>query len=286
MVTRFRASALALLLLAAMPARAQEAKGDPSQGTGPLPSPNAAPVPVPICTDRPTKGNVACTVPAGDIQLETDGLNWTRTRVDGGHQDTLLYTDPTLKVGVGTHTDVEVNLAPYATVRTTSAGGATDRIGGIGDLTVRVKQRLTADDAKTQVSLIPFVTAPTGRQGIGDGAWEGGLIVAADVPLPADFTLTVGPEVDVLGNEDDHGHHAALTMLVNVSHPVVKNLTAFIELWTEQEFEPSGTEHEYSLDAALAWQVARTWQVDLGGNFGLNRATPDAQLYLGLSTRF
>ena len=37
----------------------------------------AAPAEDPICTDRPTKANLACTVPAGRIQVEADAVNWT-----------------------------------------------------------------------------------------------------------------------------------------------------------------------------------------------------------------
>lgn len=283
---RMRGASLALAMAWAAPALAQQAQGDPSQGTGPLPSPNAAPVSPPICTDRPTKANVACTVPAGDVQIESDLLNWTREHQDGARQDTILYTNPTIKVGLGTHTDLEVALAPYETMRTTLPGGGHDTVGGIGDLTVRLKQRLTADNAKTQVALIPFVTAPTARSAIGAGQWQGGLIAAVNVPLPADFTLTFGPEADVLGNDDGAGHHAAVTLLTNLSHSIVKDLTGFVELWTQQNFDPAGTEHQYSLDLALAYQLGKRWEFDVGGNFGLNRMTPGTQLYLGLSTRF
>lgn len=278
------AAVMALALVG--PAAAQDAQGDPSQGTGPLPSPNAAPVSPPLCTDRPTKATVACTVPAGDVQVETDLFNWTRDRSGGEREDTLLYTDPTFKLGIGTHTDVEANLVPYETIHTREADGSRSRVGGVGDLYLRVKQRLTADSSKTQVAIIPYLKAPTAREAIGGGAWEGGVIGAVNVPLPADFTLNLSPEVDVLGDEQGSGHHAGLVMDASLSHPVTKKLNAFVELWTDQDYDPAGTEREYSIDVALAWQVAKRCEVDLGGNFGLDRQTPGKQLYLGLATRF
>lgn len=278
--------AAALLLGGAAGARAQEAQGDPSQGTGPLPSPNAAPVSPPLCTDRPTKASVACTVPAGYVQVETDLIDWTRDRSGGGRQDTLMYTNPTVKLGLGTHTDVEVNIAPYETVHDREADGSRTAVGGVGDLYLRVKQRLTADDAKTQVALIPFLKAPTARDVIGGGAWEGGVIGAVNVPLPADFTLNLSPEVDVAGDEDGRGHHVVVVMDTSLSHPVTKKLNAFIELWAERDDDPAGTEHEASLDLALAYQLAHRWEIDAGGNFGLNHQTPGRQLYVGLATRF
>lgn len=271
-------------ILAAGPAWSQDAQGDPSQGTGPLPT-NVAPVPTPICTDRPTKASVACTVPAGSVQIESDVVSWTRMNDVGFRTDTILYSNPTLKAGVGTHTDLELNTAPYETVRDRDTGNV-DTEGGVGELYLRVKQRLTADEAKTQVSLIPYVKVPTARQAIGNGKWEGGIVGTANFPLPAHFTLTVGPELDVLANDDRGGHHVGLVSLVNLSHPVTKAINAYVEFWNEQEFAPGGTIHHYSIDLAGTYQLKKTMQLDAGINIGLNRDTPGTQLYLGVSKRF
>src|SRR5437763_1370711 len=83
----------------------------------------------PICTDRPGKGNNACTVPAGKLQLETDLINWTRDDEGGVRTDTIFYTNPTLKLGLTDSADLQLNIAPYEEVRT-RAGGTTDRVGG------------------------------------------------------------------------------------------------------------------------------------------------------------
>ena len=244
-----------------------------------------APLPTPICTDRPTKANVACTVPVGSVQIESDVLSWSRMDDAGIRSDTILYTNPTLKVGVGTHTDLELNIAPYETVRTRD-NGMVDTEGGIGDLYLRLKQRLTPDSAKTQIALIPFVKTPTGRDTIGNGAWEGGIAGVANIPLPAHFTLTLGPEIDVLANDQGGGYHAGLISLVNLSHPVTKELNAYVEFWNEQELAPGGTIHQYSIDLAASYQLKKTLQLDAGINLGLNSATPETQFYLGVSKRF
>lgn len=66
----------------------------------------------------------------------------------------------------------------------------------------------------------------------------------------------------------------------------VGKATVYAELWTAQNFDPAGTVQQYSADVAVAHLLIPVWQLDAGGNFGLNRNTPDAQVYLGLSTRF
>ena len=269
-----------VLLLGHVPAGAQ----DTAQGTGPVPD-NVGPNPTPICTDRPTKATVACTVPAGDFQLESGILNWTHSDADGTRTDTVLHLNPTIKYGLGTRTDIEANLVPYVTVDTTTAAGTT-RLGGVGDLFVRLKQRLTTDSSKTQVSLVPYVKAPTAKVGIGNGRWEGGIAAPANIPIPAGFTLTLAPEVDVLADATGSGHHVSVISLVNLSHAAGKKITLYAEFWNSQDFDPTGTVHQYSADVAATYSLTSTVQFDIGGNFGLNRSTPRSQVYFGVSTRF
>lgn len=285
------ASAL-LLALSAAPATAQDAakgdsaQGDPSQGTGPLP-PNVAPDPTPICADRPTKATTTCTVPAGAVQIETDFVNWTRDTSDGGRTDTVLFTNPTLKYGVGRHTDVELNLVPYESVRMRMDDGSVTTDRGIGDLYLRAKQKLTVDKAKTQVSLVGFVKAPTAGATRGNGHWEGGALVPVNVPLPFKFTLTSSPELDLAANETmARGNHVELANLVNISHPVGKKATLFVEFWTKDSFEPHQNSQQYSADFAATYQLTKTLVLDAAAYLGLNRETPGLQLYTGVSTRF
>ena len=240
--------------------------------------------PAPICTDRPTKANVACTVPTGAIQIEADVGNGTRNSVAGTRTDTILYMIPTIKYGLGARTDIEVSIAPYETVRTRS-NGSTHKLGGIGDLYVRLKQEIADPSARTRISLIPYVKAPTAKVGIGNGKVEGGVIAPVVFTLPAGFALNFGPEVDVLADADGQGHHAQVVSLINLSKAFGK-ATLYAEFWNAQNFDPARTAHQYSADVALTYLLKPTLQIDVGGNFGLNSETPDAQLYVGISTRF
>ena len=239
----------------------------------------------PICTDRPTKATSACTVPEGSFQLETDLVNWTRNSDGGTRTDTIFYTNPTLKYGVTGSTDIEANIAPYVTVRTHDSGGS-NTIGGVGDLYLRIKQRLTASDAKALFAIEPYVKVPTAKNGIGNGKVEGGVVGTGVFTLPDGFTLTVSPEVDALIDGDLHGRHAQVVGAFNIGKTLSSKLTAYAELWTSQNYDPAGTIRQYSADAAFAYVVRSTLQFDAGVNVGLNRYTPDVQAYAGVSTRF
>ncbi len=241
--------------------------------------------PGPICTDRPTKSNAACTVPEGMVQIEADLFSWSRMTTGPARTDVLLYTNPTVKYGLGPNLDVQLNVAPLAQVRT-MAGGQTASQTGVGDLTLRLKQRLTGPEHKVQIALLPFVKAPTARRGIGNGEWEGGLIVPVQMPLGS-ATLTLVPQLnllaDVLAPED---RHLEFQGVANFAFPIAPRTTLAVELWTSQNWDPAGTVRQYSTDAAVSYLISDELQLDLGGNFGLNQATPDVQIYAGVSTRF
>jgi hypothetical protein len=241
-------------------------------------------VDAPICTDRPTRSSSVCTVPAGAVQIESDLGNWTRNSDSGVRTDTILYVNPTLKYGLGARTDLQLNIAPYVTVHSKSEG-VTDKTGGVGDLYVRLKQQLTDGTGKVQAAIIPYVKAPTAKLGIGNDTWEGGAVAPVVFSLPSGWSLNFSPELDILSDSDGSGHHVQAIGTANLSRTFGK-ATVYAELWTAQNFDPAGTAHQYSADAAIAYLITPRWQIDLGANFGLNRFTPDTQAYLGLSTRF
>jgi hypothetical protein len=59
-----------------------------------------------------------------------------------------------------------------------------------------------------------------------------------------------------------------------------------VEYWQQDNHDPSGHVKQKSGDLAFIYAVNQDLQLDLGGNFGLNQATPDQQLYFGLSYRW
>lgn len=241
--------------------------------------------PGPICTDRPTKSNAACTVPEGMVQIEADLFSWTRIATGPTSADVLVYTNPVVKYGLGPNSDIQFNFAPLVEVRTRTGGQSLSQ-NGVGDLTIRFKQRLTGPDDSVQIALLPFVKAPTAQRGIGNGEWEGGLIVPVQMPVgPA--TLALVPQVNLLADAlAPDNRHIEFQGVANLAYPIASRTTLAVELWTSQNWDPAGTVQQYSTDAAVSYLLSDELQLDVGGNFGLNRATPDVQIYVGVSARF
>ena len=271
----------AIMLMAAPAALAQEAPPAPTSGAA-----TSGPTGLqPICADRPTKANGPCTVDVGHIQIEADIINASFMHAAGVTTDAWLVANPTLKYGLAPNLDIEVSIAPVQIVRTKEAGDAAGTLTGVGDLFFRVKFEFL-NAPSVQAAIIPYVKAPTARLGIGDGAWEGGLIVPVNVKLNPSLNLTLQPEFDELENGAGDGHHLAVSQDLSLAWSLPHNITAFAEVWGQWAFDPAGTQRQYSADIAAALGLGRDSQIDAGINFGLNRATPGVAPYIGYSHRF
>jgi hypothetical protein len=240
-------------------------------------------------TDRPTKANVPYTVDAGHFQYETDLVNFTHQVIGSVHTNTntIMAPNPTFKVGVTNNADVEVNV-PVAGIHTFGSSTVpSSTVWGIGDTFVRAKVNLWGNDGgSSAAALIPFVKAPSAPIGIGNGAVEEGLIAPLALSLPHDFILLLVPEIDALKNGVDNSRHGNFIFDVNLSREVTKNVTAYVELWSDYNDDPAVKTTQASFDVALAWVVIPNVQLDVGANFGLNSVTPAVQVYTGLSQRF
>lgn len=247
--------------------------------------PTSSSADAPLCTDRPTKSNFACTVPKGLAQIEADGFNWLANSIGGTRTDQLLFSNPTFKYGLTSSSDIQLNWVPFTRIRSRDAAGSVSTLSGVGDVTLRFKQRLTSADGAFQLALLPFVKLPTARLGIGNGKVEGGIAIPINYSVPGGWTITLGPQLDVLADSGGSGRHLGLTGLVNIAKQFGQ-FTLYNEIWTSQNFDPTGTVAQYSYDMALAWLPTPHWQFDVGANIGLNRNTPDVVSYIGISTRF
>lgn len=240
----------------------------------------------PICADRPGKATSACTVPAGHWQLETGFADWTLQKTDGERDTSLVIGETTIKYGVSGSSDLELDVTPWQR-ESSSFGGAHGSASGIGDLNVVYKQRLTAADAPMQVLAMPFVKIPTANHSLGNGKWEGGLLVPIGYAIPkTPLSLTLTPEVDWVADGDGRGHHAAMAQVASLGWAVSDKLNLSAEIWGGWDWDPERTTQQASADASAAYLLSNNVQVDAGANFGLNRNTPDVELYGGVSVRF
>jgi len=240
----------------------------------------------PICPDRPSKATGPCTVPAGHWQVETGLIDWTHDRSDGETSDFIILGSSLIKYGVSDRIDIELGVTPLEIFRAHGAGGR-EHDSSFGDTLVRMKYALTGDNAAVAVTLDPFVKLPTANHELGNGKVEGGLTIPISAPLgKGPLTLAFSPEIDWRADADGHGHHAAMIQLINLGLAATSKLSLGAELWGQWDWDPAGTSKQYSADGTVAYLLNTTTQLDAGANFGLNKQTPDVEVYAGVSKRF
>jgi Putative MetA-pathway of phenol degradation len=240
----------------------------------------------PICADRPGKATSACTVPLGHWQVETGLADWTLQKGAGERDTTLVLGETTVKYGLTDGTDIELDVTPWQRA-TSRFGGMHESASGIGDVNLILKQRLTSGDAPVQVIAMPMVKIPTANHRVGNGKWEGGLLFPIAYAIPkTPLSLGLTPELDWVADGDGHGHHLAMQQVASLGWAATDKLNLAAEVWSAWDWDPTGTTRQASADGSVAYLLSNDVQLDAGANFGLNRATPDVELYGGISKRF
>ena len=240
----------------------------------------------PICADRPSRSTGECTAPKGSWQIETGLVDWSRASSGGVKTDVTSWGSSLIKYGVSDNADLELGITPLETLHV-HGSGVDEHQSSFGDVLVRTKYRVTRADAPLLVALDPFVKLPTANHQLGNGKVEGGLAVAASAALgKSGFTLSLDPELDWVADSDGHGHHAATQQVLNLGFAINDKLSLSAELWGKWDWDPAGTGKQASADGSIAYLVRNNVQIDAGANFGINRQTPDVELYSGVSVRF
>jgi hypothetical protein len=239
-----------------------------------------------ICADRPGKATATCTVPEGRWQSETGVADWSLQKHGDERETDLVLGETTLKYGTSGSADIEVDVVPFE--RSTSrSGNVHQSASGFGDLNLIYKQAIVSGDGPLQVSLRPFVKIPTAPRSLGNGKFEGGLLVPIGYSLGnSRLNLALTPEIDLVADSDRHGYHAQMAQVASLGWQVSDQLTLSAEIWGDWDWDPSGTTRQYSADGSIAFLPKKNLQLDGGANFGLNRDTPDLELYGGIAILF
>lgn len=279
--------ALPTILLAAWPAFVHAAEPPPDKSGYTFFNPTPLNAMRDFNADRPTKGNGPITVDAGHVQYETDLFSYGHSNVGGVSTRMYTFADPMLKLGLTNSVELQVQFTGYniINIRDPKTGARIQDIRGAGDLLLRSKVNLFGNEGGPALALIPYVKFPTAARNVGNGHTEGGVIAPFTAPLPWDFTLLIMPEVDVLRNANDAGHHFSFTQLISIGHAVGPKVTVYGELYSALGTDKN-TPPVYTADFAISYMLTGTVQLDVGANVGLNKNAPNLQLYTGIAQRF
>lgn len=227
----------------------------------------------PLSTDRPDITESPYTVDAGHFQFETEIANWARDGSERGYSLGELNS----KVGLDSANDLQLVLPFYAHVHD---GGE-----GFGDMEVRLKHNFWGnDEGSTALAIMPFIKLPTANGGLGNGEYEGGIIVPFGFDGPCDWSFGVQGEAD-LAADDDGVYHVDFLTSATSSHPISENAGFFLELVSILGTD-SSEDWEAYFNIGMTWAFAPMCQLDGGIRTGLTQASADLIPFVGASTKF
>lgn len=228
----------------------------------------------PLSTDRPDTTESPHTVDAGHFQVEMEIAN----RSTNGSEHEFSFAELNAKIGLDRSTDLQAVLPAYTRA---DAGGE-----GFGDVEIRLKHNLWGNDGgATALALMPFIKLPTANGRLGNGEFEGGLIVPLGFEGPAGWGCAVMAELDLAADDDGSGYHLAVLTSATTCHSLGANTAVFLELVSILSAE-SDTDWEAYFNTGVTWCVTPTWQLDGGIRTGLTGAATDFTPFLGASTKF
>ena len=240
-----------------------------------------------LSPDRPDKTVSPYTLDAGHFQVEMDFANFTHDETDAAITRAWNIAPFNLKVGLLDNMDLQLVFDDYLHVRTHDRlAGTTSTQSGVGDLTARVKINLWGNDGgRTAFGLLPFVKFPTSTDGLGNRAFEGGIILPLAVKLPHGFDLGLETAFSILCDDNGDDYHGDFINSITVSHGLVGKLGGYVEFFsdisTQRHSGWVGT-----VDAGLTFSLSENVLLDGGCNFGVTPAADDFNPFVGVTWRF
>ncbi len=240
-----------------------------------------------LCPDRPGLGTPACTVEPGTVLVEMGIADWALDRTAESRTDMWTFGDALLRTGLTPSLEVQVGwtMIGHVRERDRATGNASSRTRP-GDVTLALRQNLhNPDGSGFSVALMPYATLPLGGGGVGAGDWGAGLIVPVSFDLGG-LSLGLTPHVDAAVDGDRDGRHLAYGSVAGLGFGVSDDISMAAEVSLTRDRDPGGHSTEALAGLSAGWQPGADSQWDVGANFGLNRASPDVEIYLGFVRRF
>jgi hypothetical protein len=262
-LARISTALMALILAGVTPSRAQD-------------QPPAADAVSPINTDRPAVTNSSVVVPVGSLQLENGFLE------TGSQGQSVVDAPETLvRFGLAKTTELRFTVPDYFDDLKSGNGVGS----GFGDLAIGVKQQL-GPVHKFDVSVIAFVSLPTGANGVSSGGYDPGLQVPWSRALSANWTaagmFSVYWPTQYRQNQGSTRNVTGETTFL-VDRQLTKPWDAFVE-YAGDFPEVGGPRHLLHFGTAL--KIAKQQQIDFHVGVGLSSAAVDHIVGVGYSFRF
>jgi hypothetical protein len=227
----------------------------------------------PIATDRPSVANSSVVVPQDSLQVE-NGLLITGSQ----GQRTFDGPESSVRLGVLSNTELRFSVPDYYYDAPSGTGPAS----GFGDITLGVKRQLGPTPGGFDVSVIAFVSFPTGAGAVSSRGYDPGLQLPWSRKLSTNWTAAgqVAVYWPTQGNatRDLTGESTFL-----LDRQLTEPLDAFVEY--AGDFPQSGGPR-HLLHFGASYKIRPRQQIDVHAGVGLSSAAVDHFIGIGYSFRF
>ena len=236
-----------------------------------------------FCPERPGQTTPPCVLASGQVALEMSAVAWTLNKDSASRADTYIFGDSMVRIGVGDNLEAQIGWTPIGYTRARDIGShALEASTQSGDLTIGALYALGGPSGPVAVQ--GFVFVPTGASPIGAGDWGAGLRLPIAIAVE-DVQFGLTPEVDAAVNASGAGRHLALGGAAGVAYALTDRLQLGVDLAVFRDGDVIRTTRA-TTGLSVALQVNRSLQFDIGGLIGLNRSSPDCQVYIGVAHLF
>jgi hypothetical protein len=225
-----------------------------------------------IATDRPSVTSSSIVVPCGSLQFE----NGFQSTGNAG-QRTSDLPETSVRFGIPHKAELRLTVPDYFHNDDTASGFT----NGFGDLSVGFKQQLGPTPGGFSLSIIPFVSLPTGANAISSHGYDPTVQLPWSHSLSKNWTVagmfslmwpTEGPRRNLTGQSS-----------IYFDRQLTQAWDAYVEY--SGAFPQRGGPQQ-SIDFGSSYKLSPHQQLDFHWTFGLSAATPNNSIGLGYSVRF
>ena len=224
---------------------------------------------VTISTDRPSVANSSAVVPKGALQFE-NGLLVTATQ----GQEVVDLPETSIRYGLLSKTELRLAVPDFFC----NLPSGTTTIPGFGDLALGVKQQLGPLPGKIDLSVIVFVSFPTGAHSVSSHGYDPGLQFPWSRALSKNWT--VAGQMAFYWPTVNGSHLFTGESTVYFDRQLTKPWDAFVEYSGDFPHQ-GGPRHQLHL--GTSYKLAAHHQIDIHGAVGLSAAAPDHYVGVGYS---
>jgi hypothetical protein len=222
-----------------------------------------------ISTDRPSVASSPVVVSRGDFQVE-NGLLLTSAQ----DHHIIDFPETALRFGLLKKTELRFATPTYFD----ELSGGTVSASGFGDIAIGVKQQLGPIGRNLNLSLVLFLSLPTGAKALSSHGYDPGLQVPWSLTLSPKWT--VGGQIATYWPTQEGTHNLTGEATLLVDHQLTKPWDAFIEY--VGDFPQRGGSRQL-LHFGSAYKIAPRHQIDFQLAVGLSDAAPDVFIGVGYS---